>query len=898
MNQLFRIVMCASIVLLMPFAIAAIPQTINYQGYLTTPAGMPVNTSVVMTFRLYSAASGGAALYTETQLSVAVSNGNFNAQIGVVTPIGLPFDVPYWLTVAINADPEMSPRQPLASSPYAFRASMLDSTATIASSQITGMITSSQLPATQLLPTTACAASQIAQWNGTAWSCATGSAGPTGPQGPAGPNDITGNLTMVNTTPTTGIIGKGFQRFIHNFGDLNTFVGVQSGNFTMTGTQNTALGVNALTANSTGYDNTASGSNALAGNTTGRSNSAHGAGALYTNTTGVSNIAIGNSALFSNSSGSDNIAVGFASLFSNTIGTSNTAIGHAALYGNTGTNNTASGAGALTNNTTGNSNTAVGISALFANTGGSNNIALGSSAGANFSGGSNNIAIGNPGDPMDFNTIRLGSVQTRAFVAGVLGVTPGIAGEPLLPVVIHSSGQLGTLAAFPAGPQGPAGPAGPQGPQGVQGPTGPQGSQGIQGLTGLTGSTGPTGPQGPAGPGTVTSITAGGGLTGGTITGIGTIEVDPTSTVLTNNFFKQGGNGFGVTAILGSTTNVPVEIIANNSRALRIEPNATSPNIALGHSTNVAGGVNIVGATVSGGGLDLNPNTATNNYATVGGGTLNTASGITATVGGGSNNTASNSYATVGGGILNTASGNRATISGGQDNSATISFATVGGGNANTASAIYATVGGGLQNTASGPAATVPGGQNNQASGSNTFAAGFRARAIFDGCFAWGDISINADFDCVTTNSFNARVTGGVYFRTNTALTNGCSLSPGGGAWACTSSRETKKDFTAMNPLDVLKRVINLPVMQWRYQAEVSGARHVGPMAEDFHAAFGLGDSDKTINVIDASGVALAAIQGLNQLVVKKDAEIQTQGKRIKMLEDALAAIQSRLGMK
>ena len=152
---------------------------------------------------------------------------------------------------------------------------------------------------------------------------------------------------------------------------------------------------------------------------------------------------------------------------------------------------------------------------------------------------------------------------------------------------------------------------------------------------------------------------------------------------------------------------------------------------------------------------------------------------------------------------------------------------------------------------------------------------------------------------CCTVASPQAELaSSGTYFVTNAAITNGCSLPPGGGAWACTSSRQTKKDFTAMNPLDVLQRVIALPVTQWRYQAEVSGARHVGPMAEDFHAAFGLGDSEKTINVIDASGIALAAIQGLNQFVVSKDAEIQTQNKRIKMLEDALVAIQSKLGMR
>ena len=101
-----------------------------------------------------------------------------------------------------------------------------------------------------------------------------------------------------------------------------------------------------------------------------------------------------------------------------------------------------------------------------------------------------------------------------------------------------------------------------------------------------------------------------------------------------------------------------------------------------------------------------------------------------------------------------------------------------------------------------------------------------------------------------------------------------------------------------MDVVDVLKRVAQMPVTQWRYRTEASGARHVGPMAEDFHAAFGLGEDNRAINSIDASGVALAAIQGLNQLVSEKDAEIETLGRRIKLLEDALTAIQIRLGMR
>ena len=186
MNKFFRFMVCAGLALLVTLATAAPPQTINYQGYLTNPGGTPVNNAVVLTFRLYNVANGGAALYSETQLSVNVINGNFNAVIGSVTPITLPFDVPYWLTVTVNSDAEMTPRQPLASSPYAFRAASLDSAATIAGSQITGpintativgsqisgTITSANFIATQQLPSVACATNQIPKWNGSAWACA------------------------------------------------------------------------------------------------------------------------------------------------------------------------------------------------------------------------------------------------------------------------------------------------------------------------------------------------------------------------------------------------------------------------------------------------------------------------------------------------------------------------------------------------------------------------------------------------------------------------------------------------------------------------------------------------------------------------------------------------------
>lgn len=100
---------------------ADVPMRINYQGYLATSGGQPVSASLQMTFGLYAASSGGAALWSETQ-TVPVANGIYNVSLGTVTPITLAFDAPYFLGVAVGADAEMTPRQPLASVPYAIRA--------------------------------------------------------------------------------------------------------------------------------------------------------------------------------------------------------------------------------------------------------------------------------------------------------------------------------------------------------------------------------------------------------------------------------------------------------------------------------------------------------------------------------------------------------------------------------------------------------------------------------------------------------------------------------------------------------------------------------------------------------------------------------------------------------
>jgi len=280
--------------------------------------------------------------------------------------------------------------------------------------------------------------------------------------GAANPN-VTGNITLVPSTASAGNILKGTAPFIHNFGTSNTFIGVNAGNLTTTGVGlNTAIGVSALQSNTTGSANTASGFQALLSNTTGVENTASGSSALLSNTTGFDNTASGSSALQSNTTGYFNTASGVGALSSNTTGVQNTASGVNALVSNTegisntasgafaldsnttGYFNTASGLGALQNNTTGGNNTASGYRALAGNSIGNGNIAIGVNAGINLTTGDSNIDIDNGGVAADANTIRIGAVQTRAFVAGIRGVTTGSA--TAIPVLIDTNGQLGTAS--------------------------------------------------------------------------------------------------------------------------------------------------------------------------------------------------------------------------------------------------------------------------------------------------------------------------------------------------------------------------------------------------------------------------------------------------------------------
>jgi hypothetical protein len=95
-----------------------INQKMNYQGLLANSSGTPITGTTNLVFRIYSQASGGGALWTETQSSVIVANGIFNVVLGSVTPITIPFRKEYWLEIQVELE-TMSPRHLLTNTAYA-----------------------------------------------------------------------------------------------------------------------------------------------------------------------------------------------------------------------------------------------------------------------------------------------------------------------------------------------------------------------------------------------------------------------------------------------------------------------------------------------------------------------------------------------------------------------------------------------------------------------------------------------------------------------------------------------------------------------------------------------------------------------------------------------------------
>lgn len=102
------------------------------------------------------------------------------------------------------------------------------------------------------------------------------------------------------------------------------------------------------------------------------------------------------------------------------------------------------------------------------------------------------------------------------------------------------------------------------------------------------------------------------------------------------------------------------------------------------------------------------------------------------------------------------------------------------------------------------------------------------------------------------------------------------------------SDRNLKTEFAEIDAAEVLRKVVALPITSWRYRKDGPEVRHLGPMAQDFFAAFGLWNSDTMIFPLDASGVSMAAIQGLHARLVAAEAENAALRVRLERLERRL----------
>jgi len=340
-----------------------------------------------------------------------------------------------------------------------------------------------------------------------------------------------------------------------------------------------------------------------------------------------------------------------------------------------------------------------------------------------------------------------------------------------------------------------------------------------------------------------------------------------------------------------------------------------SMNDAWGHLGAALSGYNNMGgnsaadtgACVAGG----YENAATVPYAFVGGGTSNYANANYATVGGGRSNLAGGNYSFIGGGDDNSADGvfgaalsgysniggdagadTGACVAGGYNNSATASFGFVGGGwdndapgrggvvsggGYNTASGSWSTVDGGYDNTAAGFGATVAGGRDNAARGSYSLAAGRYARANHPGSFVWSDSAVSASESVYTTGDrqFRARARGGTWFFSNAGMTTGAYLAPNSNSWESACGSMTKEDFRPVDKKALLERVASLRVRDFKMKDQNDGTRHIGPVAQDFYATFGYGGTETGINLADADGVLLAAVQALYEQNQAQQAEIE-----------------------
>jgi len=345
-------------------------------------------------------------------------------------------------------------------------------------------------------------------------------------------------------------------------------------------------------------------------------------------------------------------------------------------------------------------------------------------------------------------------------------------------------------------------------------------------------------------------------------------------------------------------------------------------NIVAGSPSNSAG-AGVRGATISGGGAgyynaiglpvpNVPANSVSADLGTVSGGGYNRVAGRFGVVGGGWNNQSSGEGAVVPGGLNNQAGG-RGSFAAGTgaiatnqgtfvwaDNSSSQYF----GSTANNQFLIRAAGGVGIGTPSPGAPlqigdANAPNSQGMMRFASRSGTGG--ATRFWDIGVPEGDENLGGKFYSFVIDDPNHGTEPEVVIRWDTGFVGIGTPNPQSAlhvvgtvtatAFNPPSDRNLKENFAPVSPREVLEKVAALPISRWNFIGDAA-TPHVGPMAQDFHAAFRLGTDERHIATVDADGVALAAIQGLNQKLSEQEARLLNKDSEIRELRQAVAELQ------
>jgi hypothetical protein len=345
-------------------------------------------------------------------------------------------------------------------------------------------------------------------------------------------------------------------------------------------------------------------------------------------------------------------------------------------------------------------------------------------------------------------------------------------------------------------------------------------------------------------------------------------------------FLAQSTGGVGTIPVEGAGSRM---MWYPNKAAFRVgqvegtawnDANVGGLSVALGFNTRASGFVSTA----------FGASTTASSTASTAMGSQTTASAVTSTAMG--DRTTASAPSSTAMGLLTIASGNHGTAMG---------FTTTASGQSSTAMGA-GTLASGFNTTAMG--------RNSIAAADEAVAAGFNvtanghgsvvlgsyaiARTVAPGTFLFGDRSTTTELVGSASNQFLVRAAGGTVIHSNAAMSIGVQLAPNGSQWLGFSDVRAKRDFRPLDGETVLAKLAGMAVQEWSYLAQDEGIRHVGPTAQDFHAAFGLGEDPLRIGTMDADGIALAAVKALEARTSALAAENRN-------LRDALAALHAEL---